>query len=111
MVNYSPDPLADTFAALADPTRRAIVAQLTRGEATVSALAAPHALTLPAILKHLAVLERAGLVTRQKRGRVSWCHLDPAPLRDATAWLAHYQPFWEGQFAALTTYLEGAHDR
>jgi DNA-binding transcriptional ArsR family regulator len=106
MVKYLPDPLAETFAALANPTRRVIVERLTQGETPVSALAEPHDLTLPAILKHLAVLERAGLIARQKRGRVSWCRLNPTPLRDAAMWLAHYQPFWESQFAALTAYLE-----
>ena len=98
--------LARTFAALADPTRRAMVARLARGEAAINELAAPFALSLPAVTKHLAVLERAGLLTRQKRGRVTWCRLDAAPMRDAAGWLAHYQAFWEGQFDALATYLE-----
>lgn len=106
MVNLSPDPLARTFAALADPTRRAIVARLAQGEAAINELAAPFALSLPAVTKHLAVLERAGLLTRQKRGRVTWCRLNPTPMRDAAGWLAHYQHFWEGEFAALAAYLE-----
>ena len=106
MVNLLPDPLARTFAALADPTRRAILERLAGGEVAVSALAAPFALSLPAIMKHLAVLEGAGLISREKRGRTVWCRLTPEPLREATAWLAHYQPFWEGQFAALAAYLE-----
>ncbi len=106
MVKYLSDPLAPIFAALADPTRRAILDRLTTGEASVSTLANHTNHSLPAITKHLLVLERAGLLTRQKRGRVSWCRLEPAPLREATAWLTHYQQFWDNQLTALAEYLE-----
>lgn len=110
MVNYSSANLDATFAALADPTRRAILARLAQGDASVSELAEPFAMSLPAISKHLTVLERAGLLIRQKEGRVRRCHLIARPLRDAAVWIAFYQQFWEEQFDALADYLNETSD-
>ena len=104
MVNYSSLDL--TFAALADPTRRAIVARLALGEASVGELAAPFAVSLPAISKHLKVLERAELLTREKDGRVRRCRLDSAPMREAAAWIESTRRFWEDRLDALERYLD-----
>jgi len=95
-----------TFGALADPTRRAILARLAAGEATVGELAAPFAVSRPAISKHLRVLERAGLVRRSRDGRLSRCELDADPMKDAAEWVDRYRAFWEGQLDALSRYLE-----
>ena len=95
-----------TFAALADPTRRAILARLTGGEASVTDLAAPFAMSQPAISKHLKVLERAGLVSRGKDAQRRPCRLEPAPLAEANAWLERYRAHWEGNFARLDALLE-----
>lgn len=89
------------FHALGDPTRRAILDRLTRGEATVSNLSQPFPLSLAAISKHLGVLERAGLVTRESRGRERLCRINPAALDDARAWLEFHQRFWTGRLDAL----------
>ena len=89
------------FHALGDPTRRAILDRLTRGEATVSDLSQPFPLSLAAISKHLGVLERAGLVTRESRGRERLCRINPAALDDARAWLEFHQRFWTGRLDAL----------
>jgi DNA-binding transcriptional ArsR family regulator len=97
--------LDTTFNALADPTRRAILARLALGEAATSDLAQPFDISLPAVLKHLTVLEDAGLVKRQKRGRTAWCSLKPAPLKAASAWMAQYQRFWDERLDALAAYL------
>ena len=105
MVKRRADPLDATFAALADPTRRAIVQRLTRGEASVGELAAPFAISLPAISKHLTVLEDAGLLVRTKEGRLRHCRLREEPLRDALEWIAAYGSFWEGQLDSLSGYL------
>jgi DNA-binding transcriptional ArsR family regulator len=105
MVNYSSPGLDRTFAALSDPTRRAILARLAQGEASVSELAAPFDVSLPAVSKHLRVLERAGLMRRQKEGRVHHCRLVAEPLQDAAVWLAFYERFWEGKLDALAGYL------
>jgi DNA-binding transcriptional ArsR family regulator len=99
------DRLSDTFTALADPTRRAILARLARGEATVTELAAPFALSLPAVSKHLRVLRRAGLVAQARRAQWRPCRLEAAPLREAADWLDHYRQFWEGSFDRLDDYL------
>ncbi len=98
-----------TFRALADPTRRAILAALARGQTPVSVLAAPHRMSLPAVMKHLQVLERAGLVRQRKRGRVRHCRLSAQPLKQADAWLSRYRMFWEKQFDALDRYLTKPH--
>ena len=105
MVNFFSSPVDRTFAAIADPTRRAILGRLARGEASVKELAAPFDMSLPAISSHLEVLERAGLLQRRKIGRVRHCQLTAAPLADAAAWLAAYQPFWEGKLDALDAFL------
>lgn len=93
------------FTALAHPIRRAIIARLAAGEATVKDLAAPHDVSLPAISKHLRVLEAAGLLTQTPDGRVRRCHLDPAPLQAAFGWLTRYRVFWEDQLDNLERYL------
>ena len=96
-----------TFAALADPTRRAIVARLAAGDATVTELAAPFAISQPAISKHLKVLERAGLVTRSREAQRRPCRLEAGPLRDATAWLANYRDYWDESYRQLDALLAG----
>ncbi len=106
-----------TFAALADPTRRAILSRLARGEASVTELAAPFDMTLPAISKHLKVLHKAGLITQSREAQWRPCRLEAAPLRDAAHWIAHYRRFWEHSFDQLDDYLynvqskEGKHAR
>ncbi|GHH04560.1 metalloregulator ArsR/SmtB family transcription factor [Comamonas sp. JC664] len=100
-----PDPLSATFAALADPTRRAILARLSKGDASVTELAQPFDISLPAVTKHLKVLERAGLITRSREAQWRPCRLAPTPLKDANAWLEHYREFWEGSFDRLEDYL------
>lgn len=97
--------LDSTFAALADPTRRAILARLATGDASVTELAAPFAMTQPAISKHLRVLERAGLVSRGRDAQRRPRHLEPAPLAEATAWLEDYRRMWEGNFQRLDALL------
>lgn len=94
-----------TFSALADPTRRAILAQLCLGEATVNELAAPFDMSLPAVSKHLKVLERAKLITRGREAQWRPCKLKPAPLKDAAAWIDHYRRFWEQRFDRLDDVL------
>ncbi len=95
-----------TFSALADPTRRAILARLARGEATVMELAAPFRMSQPAISKHLKVLERAGLVSRGRDAQRRPCRLEARPLKEATAWLADYREFWEESFQRLDALLD-----
>jgi DNA-binding transcriptional ArsR family regulator len=109
MVNYlaaANAPLDATFGALADPTRRAILSRLARGQATVSELAAPFEVSLPAVSKHLRVLESAGLLQREIDGRVHRCRLAPQPMKAAAAWIDKYRAFWGNQFDALEKYLE-----
>ncbi len=101
-----PEHLDATFAALADPTRRAILARLASGEASVTELAAPFALSQPAISKHLKVLERAGLVSRRREAQRRPCRLEAQPLAEATAWLEGYRQFWEGSFQRLDALLD-----
>lgn len=98
--------LDQTFHALADPTRRAILARLAYGSTTVGELAQPFPVSRPAISKHLRVLERAGLVRREREGRVSRCELDAAAIREAAAWLDQYRAFWLDQLDALAEYVE-----
>ena len=100
-----PDRLSTTFAALADPTRRAILARLALGDAPVTALAEPFAMSLPAVSKHLKVLERAGLIARGRDAQWRPCHLQPEPLKDATEWLEHYRAFWDASFDRLEDHL------
>jgi DNA-binding transcriptional ArsR family regulator len=98
-------PLDDIFAALADPTRRAIVARLREGQATVSELAAPFQISLPAISRHLKVLERARLISRSHEGRHRWCRLDPTALTAAADWLSFHERFWSASFDRLEAEL------
>ena len=100
-----PDHLSTTYAALADPTRRAILARLAAGEATVGELAEPFAMSLPAVSKHLKVLERAGLITRRRKAQWRPCRIEARPLKDAAQWLEHYRHFWDDSFDRLDDYL------
>jgi len=102
----TPDPLSITFAALADPTRRAILARLALGEAPVGELARPFAMSGPAVTKHLKVLERAGLISRGRAAQQRPAKLEPAALRAASDWLAEYRRFWEAKFDDLDAYLK-----
>ncbi len=99
------DDLDATFAALADPTRRAILAKLASGEATVMELAEPFEMSLPAISKHLKVLERAGLIARGREAQWRPCRLQPAPLKEVAQWIEHYRKFWEQSFDRLDAFL------
>ncbi|HEX9397296.1 MAG TPA: metalloregulator ArsR/SmtB family transcription factor [Burkholderiales bacterium] len=105
MVKYQEDQLDSVFAALADPTRRGILNSLSGGELAVSELAAPHDMSLPGFLKHLRVLEDAGLVARSKEGRVVSCELSAAPMKNAAVWMSHYERFWTEKLDALARYL------
>jgi len=106
MVKYSSRMLNRTFAALADPTRRSILAHLARGDKCVTHLAKPHAMSLPAVSKHLRVLEKAGLLRRRRYGRVHEMRLDAKPLRQAAQWVEEYRKFWQGSLDRLAEYLE-----
>jgi DNA-binding transcriptional ArsR family regulator len=99
------DPLSTTFAALADPTRRAILARLSGGEQPVTELAKPFNMSLPAVTKHLKVLERAGLISRGKQAQWRPCKLEAAPLRDAAEWVEEYRKHWEARMDRLEVYL------
>jgi DNA-binding transcriptional ArsR family regulator len=101
----SPDHLSTTFAALADPTRRAILARLSTGEATVTDLAEPFEMSMPAISKHLKVLERAGLVARSREAQWRPCRIDAAPLKDVAEWVENYRRIWEQRLDRLDDYL------
>ena len=101
----SSDQLSTTFAALADPTRRAILARLAAGEASVTELAEPFRMSMPAISKHLKVLERAGLITRGRDAQWRPCRLDAGPLKEVESWVEHYRRFWEESFDRLGDYL------
>lgn len=104
MVNT--DTLSLTFAALADPTRRAILSRLTEGEASVKELSEPFDMTLPAVSKHLKVLQRAGLIERGRKAQWRPCRLDAEPLREVAEWVGEYRRFWEESFDRLEAYLE-----
>lgn len=110
MVKYQQDQLGTTFAALADPTRRAILARLAMGEASVGDLAEPFDISLPAVSKHLRVLEGAGLIAVHKQGRVRRCAVAAAPLQEAAAWIEEYRRFWETALDSLARYLEDGTD-
>src|SRR5512137_65911 len=101
----TPDRLSSTFAALADPTRRAILARLISGEASVTQLAEPFEMSMPAISKHLKVLERAGLIARSREAQWRPCRLHAGPLKDVADWVAHYRRFWTESFDRLDDYL------
>jgi DNA-binding transcriptional ArsR family regulator len=104
------DQLSTTFAALADPTRRAILERLADGEATVNDLAAPFPVSVQAVSKHLKVLERAGLVTRGRTAQLRPSRLDGRPMKDAAEWLDHYRRFWGGSFDGLEEHLRDAQE-
>lgn len=101
----SADPLSSTFAALADPTRRAILARLAVGEASVTELAKPFDMSLPAVTKHLKVLERAGLITRAREAQWRPCRLEPTPLREVSDWVEQYRRHWDERLDRLEEYL------
>ncbi len=105
MLQTTDDALSLTLAALADPTRRAILARLASGEATVNELAAPFDISLPAISRHLKVLERAGLISRGREAQWRPCRLEAEPLKHIDSWLAHYRRFWAGSFDKMDDYL------
>ena len=105
MTTATPDRLTATFAALADPTRRAILARLASGETSVTELARPFDMTLPAVSKHLKVLERAGLIARTREAQWRPCRLEATPLREVFDWVEHYRRFWEASFDRLDEYL------
>jgi DNA-binding transcriptional ArsR family regulator len=107
----SPDRLNATFAALADPTRRAILGLLTQGEATVNELAAPFDMRLPSVSKHLKVLERAGLIERGREAQWRPRRLQAAPLKEASDWLDGYRGFWEASFDRMAGYLDELHTK
>ena len=113
----SSDRLSSIFAALADPTRRAILVRLASGEASVTELAEPFKMSMPAISKHIKVLERAGLIVRGRAAQWRPCRLDAGPLKDVADWVEHYREFWEQSFERLDDYLielqkkEKRHDR
>ena len=100
------DHLSTTFAALADPTRRAILARLASGECSVTDLAEPFSMSLPAVSKHLRVLERAGLISRGREAQWRPCRIQAAPLRDVAEWAEHYRAIWEGRLDRLGSYLQ-----
>lgn len=105
MVKYSDDELDAVFAALADPTRRRVLETLAGGSLPVSELASPHDMSLPGFMKHLHVLEEAGLIDRAKEGRVVSCELSAAPMKHAAAWMSRYEKFWTEKLDALGRYL------
>jgi DNA-binding transcriptional ArsR family regulator len=104
------DALSVTFAALADPTRRAILARLASGTCSVTELAAPFEMSLPAVSKHLRVLERAGLIARGREAQYRPCHLDAAPLKNVAEWAERYRHIWEGRLDRLDSYLQQLQD-
>ena len=107
MLNHSESDAGHVFHALADPTRRAIVERLVRGPAPVKALAEPLAMSLPAVMQHLKVLEEAGVIVTEKVGRVRSCRIEPKALRDAERWLSGQRTVWERQLDQLDDYLKG----
>ena len=111
MLNKEVDRLSETFAALADPTRRAILARLARGETSVGDLAEPFDISLPAVSRHLKVLEGAGLIEREVDAQWRLCRLKGRPLREAHGWLERYRRFWEESLDRLTEYLEKGNKR
>jgi DNA-binding transcriptional ArsR family regulator len=103
--HHQPDRLGATFAALADPTRRAILARLASGQCTVTQLAEPFDMSMPAVSKHLKVLERAGLIARSRDAQWRRCQLDAGPLRDVSEWVEQYRDLWEARLDRLDAYL------
>lgn len=110
MARQTRSDMDSVFGALADPTRRAILARLSRGEASVSELSQPHDMSLAAVSRHIHVLAEAGLMDRVREGKTIRCRLNAEPLREATSWLACYQKFWDQKLDALGEFLEGDRD-
>jgi DNA-binding transcriptional ArsR family regulator len=110
-VNYVPDHLSAIFAALSDPTRRAILARLSQGDLSVKELAEPFSITAPSITKHLKVLERAGLISRSRDAQKRPCRLQSAPLREVAEWVEQYRRSWEHSMNRLDEYLAGLQER
>jgi DNA-binding transcriptional ArsR family regulator len=110
MVKYSQQ-LDSTFGALADPTRRAILATLMLGQASITELSKPHRMSLPAVMKHVRVLEEAGLLSQEKTGRVRHCRLAAQPLKEAEQWISQYHQFWEGTLDSLERFLSQPEDQ
>ena len=106
MVKYLSNTLDATFGALADPTRRSILERLIGGESSVTSLAEPFDMSLPAVSKHLRVLEKAGLLTQEKDGRVRRCRMHAGPMKEASDWVGRYRIFWEEQLDSLADYIE-----
>ena len=106
LIAKAPDPISATFAALADPTRRAILARLANSEASVTEIAEPFEMSLPAVSKHLKVLERAGLITRGREAQWRPCRLEATPLKDVSVWVEEYRQHWEERFDRLDEYLK-----
>jgi DNA-binding transcriptional ArsR family regulator len=106
MVQQHADPLSTTFAALADPTRRAILARLSRGECSVTELAEPFDMSMPAVSKHLRVLERAGLIARGREAQWRPCRIEAGPIKEVADWTERYRHIWEQRFDRLDTYLQ-----
>lgn len=111
MVEYQSATLDHVFAAMADPTRREILATLARKPATIGEIARPFKISLNAVSKHIKTLERAGLIRRQVIGRKHYCHLEPRPLRQARAWLEHHRAFWESRLDALERHIDATRKR
>jgi len=109
MVYHEQDALSSTFAALADPTRRAILARLSAGDTSVTELAKPFAMSMPAVSKHLKVLERAGLIVRARDAQWRPCRLEAGPLKDAANWIEDYRRFWSAHIDALERHLDRLH--
>lgn len=105
MVKHTTDSLSSVFSALADPTRRALLAQLSDGDSAISTLRTPRKMSLPGVMKHLAVLEGAGLVKKNKKGRVMYCRLAAEPMKLAASWIDEYRQFWDLQLDSLSNYL------
>ncbi|WP_306028038.1 helix-turn-helix transcriptional regulator [Stappia sp. MMSF_3263] len=105
-MKHMQDPLSATLSALADPTRRAILARLSQGAATVNELAEPFDISLPSVSRHLKVLEGAGLISRGREAQWRPCRLEAAPLREVDGWLGRYRKFWEGSFDRMDAYLD-----
>ena len=105
MVYYS-ETLDATFSALSDSTRRSIVSMLVDGEVPIKEIASPFEMSLPAVSKHIRVLEKAGLVVRRRQGRVNYCRLNAQPMRDVAKWLVFYQKFWDAKLDSLANFLE-----
>lgn len=110
-MTHEQDTLSQTFAALANPTRRAILARLAEGEATVNELAEPFDMTLPAVSKHIKVLERAGLIVQGQQAQYRPCTLDAAPLKEVSSWTEQYRHIWERRFDRIEGYLRQIHNQ